>query len=358
VPILLTILGIGLLIAIHELGHLIAAKIIGAPVKTFSIGFGKALFSWKSRNGQVTYRIGMIPLGGYVELEGEHRAGAVEPENFSKLAIWKRTLFYGGGIGANLAFAFLLIWGVTAHLDRRVNAGEGVIVMKALGPGSVAGVQKGDRLMRVNGIVLTNDLYASHRTLKAAAKHALKTGEPIMLEGTRGLERMAWRLGRPDGGKAVIGVMIGVDPEQPLENGPLDLPRILRSGIFALDRMWRALGAMLGLMVGFFMNTQGGEGVGGPIGMVQQGASIVKSGVIQAMLGMAVISMNLAVFNLLPVPMLDGGHILFLAWEAVTRKPVPVLARTKLLMAGGILLMALMVTLFLVDVARIFAAGR
>ncbi len=356
-PILLTILGIGMLIAIHELGHLIAAKIIGAPVKTYSIGFGKALLSWKTPKGQVTYRIGMIPLGGYVELEGEHRAGAVEPEDFSKLAIWKRTLFYGGGIMANLVFAFMLIWGVTAHLDRRVNAGEGVVVMKAIGPSSAAGIQKGDRLIKVNDVALSNDLYAAHRALGRAAKQSMKAHSAVVIEGLRGQERMVWRLGNPEG-KATIGVMIGVDPSQPLENGPLDLPRILRSGIYALDRMWTAIGGMLGLMLGFFFNLGGGEGVGGPIGMVQQGAVIVKSGAIQAVLGMAVISINLALFNLLPVPMLDGGHILFLGWETVTRRPVPAMARTKLLMAGGFLLMGLMVTLFLVDVVRLFMAGK
>ena len=125
----------------------------------------------------------------------------------------------------------------------------------------------------------------------------------------------------------------------------------------AIKGLWVATGAILGGLVGLVFGVGAlGDTVGGPLSVAQAGMRWVEAGPFMALLGLAVVSLNMAVFNLLPIPMLDGGHLLFLWWEAATNRSVPGRLQVRFLMAGATLLVALVLTLTLLDVARLAGA--
>lgn len=347
-------LGFQTLILVHEGGHLLAARMIGARVSVFSMGFGKAIWSWRTRSG-TTFQIARIPLGGYVEVEGEHASlpGCLPESGFWQLAIWRRAAFYLGGVIANIVFTLLLAWPVMAHLDRRVNLGEGVYVLQA-GMAGMESLEPGDRVRAVNGRWLPNQPRSAFEVILAARAESRASNHLVTFAGERDGVHTEWRVPAESSQHQVPWITVGIDERQPIAWLDVTRGNVLGGLSTAAKALWLATGTILGGIVSFVFGVgASGDAVGGPLSVVQAGIHWAESGATVAILGLAITSLNMAVFNLLPVPMLDGGHLFFLWWEAATNRSIPGRVQVRLLVVGATLLLAFFLMVTLLDAARL-----
>ena len=354
--ILLAMIGISALILIHELGHLLAAKWVGAPVKTFSLGFGKAI--WSREWGGVTYQLGIIPAGGFVELAGEVAEDELEPPGFLKLSVSRRAFFYLGGVLANLLAAYLLFWGYAVVNDRtQTGTLPGVYVLQVNGAAAKVGIQPGDRLLTAGGLALPNTPSVASITLAKASRGVIKRGGECLLavQGLRGGSPVQWEV-HVDRVTGRLGLAIGLAPDEALHPEPLTFSSIWESAKVAGQRCFGIFQVMLGTFVGLVAGVEQATGsFGGPISMLRESAASMSSGPAFAVLTLAIISINLAVVNLLPVPVLDGGHLLFLILEGITSRRLSKRTRSKLIFAGGMILATCMILLTFGDLKKLFS---
>jgi regulator of sigma E protease len=328
--ILLTVVGLGLLIAAHEAGHLLLARLMGMRVEVFSLGFGPRLFGFK--RGETEYRISALPLGGYCKIAGftPDDPAAQDPNDtgsYMNKPAWRRALVIAAGPAVNYLVAFAIIallyltHGFVDLTTRRIEVIPG-------GPAAAAGLQTGDEVVAIDGVPVSSFSDLQRELHKAAAPER-------RIEVLRGGHRVTLPI-RPDGGR------ISVRQDRVLMRAPLleALPRAARD-VWALNSA--TLGALFDAVRG-----RGGASLAGPIGIVKQASSEVKRGLADFATVLANISVGLAVFNFLPVPALDGGRLVFLGIELVTRRKVNPRAETLVHVAGLLLLLALVlaVTLF------------
>jgi len=345
---------LGVLIFVHELGHFLVAKRAGVGVKTFSLGFGPRLIGFK--RGGTDYRISAIPLGGFVRMVGENPEEEVAPEeeaeSFSHKPVGWRLAIVAAGPLANIVFALVayyllvLIWGMpvlTTHVSKVLPDS----------PALEAGLQKGDRILSINGQPVSRweDMVAliqnsNGRPLRMVLERGKRRVETVVhprleLVGSGEVKHQVYR----------VGIAAGPENGLILEFGP-----------------WEAVGAALQktywagelIVVSVAKIIKGAESVknlGGPIMIVQVASQAASMGLAPLISLAALISVNLAVLNLLPIPALDGGHILFFLIEAFTRKPVSAATREKAQQVGMVVLLMLMAFVFYLDIARNMGGG-
>jgi regulator of sigma E protease len=346
------IIVLGVLIFIHELGHFLVAKACGVRVDAFSLGFGPKLLH--KQVGETDYRLSGIPLGGYVKLFGENPHDEVPPElehrSFMHQSWWRRFFIVLAGPGFNFCFAVLALFLVfaTAGIPYLTTEVGGV---KEDSPAARAGLQKGDNILAVSGQTV--------RRWEELSKKIKATGErPLTLELQRGEQVLTMTLVPKKmevadifGGK-VTTVVIGINAsEEPAVDrvGPL---MALREGTaYSLRIAWLTLESVYKLLAWqVSLKT-----LGGPIMIAQVAGKQAEQGASYLIHFMAVLSVNLALLNLLPIPILDGGHLFFLFWEAVRGQPVAIKHREIAQALGLMLLLALIVLISYQDLLRIFA---
>lgn len=363
-----------LVVTIHELGHFVAARMFGVAIDRFAIGFGRAIAKWTDRSG-VEWRIGWIPLGGYVRFSGDDNAASVPdgddlevlrreiiatqgPEAVRRYyhfkPPWQRAVIAAAGPMANFAlaislFAFLLMTVGETVLPARV---DGVVPGS---PAQVAGFKAGDRVVKVNGRTIEG--FFDLRQIVA-----LRTGEEtqfVVERGGRQVELTATpiRKAMSDqmGGSQRLGYigLEGVErpgdrevrrygPVEAVSRGAEKSWRILETTVYYLGRVIRGresadqLGGPLRIA-----QASGQVAHAGAVGATDLGSMILGSGV--ALLGLAaVLSVGIGFMNLLPVPVLDGGHLLFYAYESVARRPLNAKVQAAGYRVGLALLMGLM----------------
>lgn len=345
------ILVLGILIVVHEFGHFIVAKLSGVGVLTFSVGFGPRLFG-RTVDG-TEYVVSAIPLGGYVKMVGED-PDSDEPVNekisFSHQSLWKRSAIVLAGPAFNLIFAFLAfsalfsIYGIPTPSERAQ-----VGVVSAGTPAEKAGVQVDDVITAVDG-----EKIASWLELSEAIRRS--EGKALTLDVQRG-------------GAAVQLQVMPEKREDKNVYGEVSGPSYYAIGIRGVEQRRPAgvlesvkLGAaqtgwwIQTMVVSVYKMLSGdipaGE-IGGPILIVQQAGTQAKAGLEALALFMAVISINLGVLNLLPIPVLDGGHLLFIVVEAVMRRPLNVRQREMAQQVGLVILIGIMAFAFYNDFGRI-----
>ncbi|MBD3295762.1 MAG: RIP metalloprotease RseP [Candidatus Omnitrophica bacterium] len=322
------------LILVHETGHLIAAKKAGIRVEVFSLGMGKRLFG--VRFGDTDYRMSLIPFGGYCKMAGEDPDEAEGAEDeFQSKPVGHRFWVIAAGSLTNYLFAFILFWGIfmvgVPTLSTRVGR-----IMKDY-PAASADLRVGDRITAVNGepVEYWDDLVGMIR-------EESRSGEPLRLTVKRDGEEMPVPV-TPDVstvtnvfGQKIKRPVIGIAPMSEVLNvryGPL---RAALSG-------GRRLLTLTGMTYkGIWLILTGGMPVktsmSGPIGIANIMGEAARLGIIPLLIVTAHINMALAVFNLLPFPVLDGGHILFLGIEKLRGRPVPVKIQETLTQIALILL--------------------
>lgn len=330
------ILAVSVLIVVHEAGHYLAARRFGMGVERFSIGFGPVLFAF--RRGDTEFAISALPLGGYVKIAGmaPGEAGdAADPRLFANQAAWRRFLVILAGPAMNYVTAILVAWGLLATLGLRApdpSARVGAILPDK--PAAMAGLQPGDRIAGVAG----NPVGSWMELVSEVQRHP---GDEIALEIVRGEGDQARPLNlriRPenDGGVGRVGV---AQSTVLVRRGP---------GV-ALVEGFQYTNANAALQLRAFGSIfSKKQRVEGPVGIARELVRGARAG-IEPFLGLVwTISVVLAILNLLPFPALDGGRLVFLAYEIVTRRRVNERVEHAFHMVGFFLLIGLVlaVTLF------------
>ena len=343
------VVGLGVLIVFHEFGHFLFAKLSGVGVLTFSVGFGPKL--WVKKKGETEYALSAFPLGGYVKMVGEdpeEEVKAVDLErSFAHKSLLKRTAIVAAGPGFNLLLAVFLLMVVFLFYGVPVLSNL-VGAVEPDSPAAQAGIQKGDRIVAVDGQAVT-----AWDDLSSAIKQS--GGQPLALRVQRSGEEMAMTVQpRKREVKNIFGElkedwMIGIGSQVSIEKGD---PGLAVSKAFIQTYEYSKL-TLIGL---YKMITRevSPRNLGGPILIAQMAGQQAQEGIGSFLAFLAVLSINLGVLNLLPVPVLDGGHLFFFAVEAIIGRPVSLKYREKAQQVGIFLLLLLMIFAFANDIFRLF----
>ncbi|MDX8401382.1 MAG: RIP metalloprotease RseP [Mariprofundaceae bacterium] len=437
------VVAISLLVAVHEYGHFITARKLGIRVEKFSIGFGPALVSWMSRDGEVRYVIALIPLGGYVKMLGENpdeqgedaKAGLSEAERaraFDVQPVWKRALVAVAGPAFNFLFAIVayaaVAWigqevlppvigdvrpaSVAMQADLRVGdrvlmlnghrvrswrefeealkasaggearlrirrddaelvrtlhvprpevdplladmAGSVLgmspglrVVIEKVRPGSPAargGLTAGDVVTAVNGMPVSR-LEDFVRAVKQSGEAPLE----LSVERAGAVLHLSVRPERDDDGVPRIGVALGARSEQPRERLRMGL---LEGAVWGVQRTWEMTALTLSVVGKMVTAAIPADNLGGPIAIAQLAGRTAELGLVSFLGFLALISVNLGVLNLMPVPILDGGHLVYLAIEKLRGRPLSPRAMEWTQTIGLVLIIALMAFAFYNDLSR------
>jgi regulator of sigma E protease len=333
--ILLAILALGVLIIVHEGGHFLIARLSGMRVDRFSIGFGPKLFSFK--RGETIYQIAAIPLGGFVQIAGlnpgEEGMAADDPRAYPNRPVWQRLATIFAGPATNYVFAALMLvgmflaWGVPG-------LGKAPVVdeVVANSAAATAGLQPEDEIVSVDGkkvddgnqvlpIVNASGGRAIAVEVIRGGKHQTISVTP-MKNGTSG-----YLMGVKLGGAQVweqlpTGTRIQEALTYPFRYSAFVLQTLVTGGV---KQIWQ----------------QGS----GPVGIVKEMRKRIENGPKQGLMLIAMISIYLGLFNLLPLPGLDGGRLMFLGWEAISRKRVNERIEQTIHMVGVLMLLGLIVVI-------------
>ena len=348
--VLLALLLLGILITVHEFGHFAAARLCGIPVKEYSIGFGPKLLQWQSKKHETLFSIRPIPLGGYCMFYGDTDDDPDgtkmkdDPRNYNNAAVWKRMLSVFSGPLMNFVLAFVVaialmgIYGVTVATPFVADVVEGQ-------PAAAAGLLPGDTFVTVRGLDMAN----ASTTDVSAAIGDISGGQAVEMTVLRDGEEMNFTI-TPEYNETEQRYMIGITIQQ----GYQDLPAGMI--IPAAWNMCKEAATVILDALGKLVTT--GEGLdqtAGPVGVVQMVAEQTQQGGFEIFLYlMVIISINLGLMNLLPIPGLDGSRLIFMVIEAVRRKPVSQNIESMIHLAGYALLLGLMAFFTFKDVLRIF----
>jgi len=347
-----TIIVLGVLIFIHELGHFLVAKACGVRVDAFSLGFPPKLIH--KQVGETDYRLSVVPLGGYVKLLGENPHDEVPPElehrSFIHHPLWHRFLIVFAGPAFNYLFAIIALFLVFAFAGIPYLTTE-IGGVKPDSPAARAGLQKGDRVLTVAGQKVRRWDELSQK-IKGTGEHSLtlelKRGDQV-----RQVTVVPERMELDDiFGKKVSTVIIGIEAaEAPAVDRVGPLQALEEGASFTFRISWLTLQSIYKIIA----REVPLKTLGGPIMIAQVAGKQAEQGASYLIQFMAILSVNLAMLNLLPIPVLDGGHLFFIAWEAVRRKPVPVKHREMAQAVGLMLILTLMALVIYQDILRLFA---
>lgn len=338
---LLTLLLLSVLVFLHEGGHFLVARLNNITVNEFSIGMGPKIFSYESKKSGIKYSVRALPIGGFVSMAGEDEASE-DPNAFCNKNVWRRISTVLAGPITNIIVGFL-----------------GMFILVALtGPATNIVASFMDDATSVNYGLQVNDKIVAIEGVKT------HTGNEVVYEityqGDKPLDITVVR----DGKKIVLeDVVFPTVEESGVTLGNYDM---LFYGISDADRsfgiiishtfwrtystakmVWDSLADLIGGRFGL-------DAISGPIGMTELVGSAITAGWESLLYLWVIISVNLGVMNLLPLPALDGGRLMFLLWEAITRKPVNKTVESYINAAGLLLLMAFMILITFKDIFKLF----
>jgi regulator of sigma E protease len=311
--ILVAILGLSLLVIVHEGGHYLAARAFGMRVTRFSIGFGPAIVSYRPRNSPTTFQIWAIPFMAYVMIAGMNPAEDIDPDDetiYPNKSVLARIVTIFGGPFANYIAASALVLGLGLAYGWPVQKPTEPMIIETISPGSpaaLAGLQVGDVIVRADQQVIRN-------VEQLIAVTAPRAGKPT----TYIIERAGKRLDpltitpKAAGKKGIIGVTPKVQTAQrKLSLGQASLLAV----VYPYELTLLTLHG-----IGDLIERHSTEGITGPVGMAKLVAEQAQKGIFNFVHILVAISVALGLFNLLPFPALDGGRLVFLGYELVTRK--------------------------------------
>jgi regulator of sigma E protease len=352
---------LGPLIFIHELGHYWVGRWFGVKAETFSIGFGREMTGWTDKRG-TRWKVGWLPLGGYVKFEGDMNPASTPSdewlnlpaeernETFQAKPVWQRFLIVLAGPATNFIFAilgFMVIFAVMGFPTSNATVAR----VEAGSAAAKSGIAPGDRVVEINGNSIDTFLdLQSYVRLRPAQEMAIV----VEREGSRQsvvLTSDARDMEDEFGNKARVG-MLGITGAQALGAGAgrefLPPHRLLGASVEMTFDTVRSMVVALGQVI---TGQRSVKELGGPLKIAEVSGQQASLGLLPFFWLMVVISINLGFINLLPIPLLDGGHLLFYAIEGIRRKPVRPEAQEWAFRTGLFLLLALMIFVTFNDLA-------
>ncbi len=348
--VLATIFVLGILIFFHELGHFLVAKKSGIRVERFSLGFPPKLIGKKI--GDTEYCISWIPLGGYVKMAGEEpdqEEVKGEPWEFMSKPVHKRALVVFAGPAMNFILSILIFWAIVFFVGKYEvhNDTNEIGLLAPGGPAEKAGIQPGDRIISINGIEVSTfqDMakIIHQQVEKPVEVKWRRDGEEYTALITTFKDRI-----RDESGKPKDVGMIGIGPSY----------TTVKVGFFgslleAVDRSVFIAVEVIKVLAGFFTGTSSVKDLGGPVLIAQTAGQIAKTGIVNLLAFVGALSVMLSLVNVLPVPVLDGGHLLFLGIEKIKGRPLSLRQRAAWQQIGLAFLILFLIFITYNDLLRL-----
>ncbi|MFH1142429.1 MAG: RIP metalloprotease RseP [Candidatus Uhrbacteria bacterium] len=338
---------LSILVLVHEIGHFITARRLGCKVEEFGIGFPPRLFAWKRKKDGIEYSVNWIPLGGFVRIKGESGLFRSHKDSFSAKPIWKRFVILFAGVAMNfllaavlLSFGFLI--GIPTALDDVLPEGakvsdEAVRVSTVLSntPAEVAGLKMGDQIISINDQIFADAeaarSYIGQQNDQDINFLILRDEEELLISMT------------PDYIEEIGAVGVGTGL---ITTAFVSFP-IHKAIWFGFSTAAQYTVMITVAIYDILKSLIMGQGVGidlsGPVGIAVMTGEVSRLGLVYLIQFTAILSINLAVINILPLPALDGGRILFLLIEAIRRKPIDERIEAIVHNSGFVLLMGLVI---------------
>ena len=332
-PYVVAVLLFLILILIHEFGHFISAKLLGVRVNEFAIGFGPTLFSKQGK--ETLYSLKLIPLGGYCAMEGEDE-NSIDERAFCNKKAWKRFIIVVMGAVFNLLLGLIIVAIILA--PSKMFATTTIAEFSENAKSSQTGLKRDDTILEVGGrrIFTTYDLSYSFTNVDDSKVDitVLRDGEKKLLKGVE-FESETLE------GINFLSVDFKVYGEEKTFGSYIK--QTVKTAISYCAVIWRSL---IDLLTGKY----GISTVSGPVGVTVTVANAAKQSLQNLLPIMALITINLGIFNLLPIPALDGGRLLFILFEMITRKPVPQKYESVIHTVGFVALFGFMIIIMAKDI--------
>ena len=338
---LFAILGLGVLIVVHEMGHMMVARSFGMRVDRFSVGFGPALLRWYGKS--TTYQVALVPLGGFVQIAGMNPHEELpegDPGSYANKPAHARFLTILAGPLVNYLFAIVIMWMVflswgLPHWQQAV----GQVLDGS--PAQAGGLVSGDVILKIGD-------KADPAIPDVLAVINGSGGKPVPIKVRRGDEEKALSVtprAQDDG-----GFKIGIGFGRKLSFSPLDPGKAMLLGLYyPVSESHKALSGLGKVFTGKVSTKQ----VGGPLEIVRQLKMSFEEGIVMAIIFLGMLNVYLGLFNLLPVPALDGGRLVFLLYSMVSRRPVNQRVENTVHTVGFFILLGLIILLTYRDAARL-----
>ncbi|MDO9567543.1 MAG: RIP metalloprotease RseP [Candidatus Desulfaltia sp.] len=342
---------LGILIFFHELGHFLVARFFGVGVEKFSLGFGPKLFGKKI--GRTDYIVSIMPLGGYVKMVGEEPNADISPVDmpfsFTHKHVFKRILIVAAGPFFNFLLAVIIFFGIFQSY--------GTFVLKPTvgdvtegSPAYQAGLQKDDEIIEIDGFAVK-----SWETMAGIITES--KGKSLALTVLRGGSILVFNvIPNQISTKSIFGdeinrYVIGIKSSGDMFARELNPFQAFSESIIQTWKISKLVVISIGKMI---QGTISIKTMGGPIMIAEMAGQQAREGATSFVFFIALLSINLGILNILPIPVLDGGHLVFFFIEAATGRPVSIKVREIAQQAGILILILLMIFVFYNDISRIF----
>ncbi len=340
-PLLFAIIALGVLITVHEFGHFLCCKLFGVHTPTFSIGFGPTIINRVF--GKTNFRLALIPLGGYVEIAGMDEPGQGKQEHahskasdsFATKKWFQKAIIILGGIIGNLLFAYaIFVLLISQGFIKQWCTSTRIAYIEETSDLAKKGIKKGDQIIRINDEDVQNNPQKIYRILTAAKKQDQKS---VAITYQQANDRK----------KAEVTLeKAKTDPANPvselcilLEQNKLPLREATIKAFFALTSISKLIIKAFGSII----VQRDTSAFSGPVGIIQTTTKAAQEGFLYFLFFVAIISINLAVFNLLPLPILDGGQLLIVTLESISGRQLSEKARAAIANLCWLLFLILMV---------------
>ncbi len=362
---------LGVLVSFHEFGHFLAARLCGVRVLRFAVGFGKPLFTYIANN-KTEWVLASIPLGGYVKLlDGRDRqqkiTAADQLEAFDYKPLWQRSLIVAAGPFANFFLAVVLFAVIYISGAPQLPA-----ILKAPPENSVAaklGVLEGDRVIGWQSLPSSNSVPISGEFEPVPSWNALRW---ILLDALTAESGFSLEMQSTSGNSYVKTFLASDMPQANLENDPMLALGVLPKSLplaewtdlklgpvdaigFAAERVWLITKVSVRLMAGLFTGNTSLKQLGGPFSIADMAGKSAQVGWQPFFAFLALMSISIGLLNLLPFPMLDGGQLLYDAWELVAGKRLSISVQEQFQKVGFLLLISLSLLALFNDLQRYFS---
>ena len=340
---------LGPLVFIHEMGHYLAGRLFGVQADVFSIGFGREIFGWNDKRG-TRWKVGWLPLGGYVKFKGDMNPASTPTDEwlalpaeernqtFQAKPVWQRFIIVAAGPFTNFLFAIIAFMAIFATMGYPT-ASATVGAVTANSPAARAGLRPGDEVIGINGSSI--DTFAELRSYVSLRPNTemeltiLRSGQEATVSVTSAVD-----VARDEfGNEARIG-FLGVAPGQGARVERLPPHRLFGA---AVDRTIGTVESMIVALGQVITGQRSVKELGGPLKIAEVSGQQASLGWLNFFWLMTIVSINLGFINLLPIPLLDGGHLLFYLIEGVRRKPLGPAAQEWAFRTGLMVLLALMI---------------